>query len=81
MKLGDIVERKNVLGFKGILIEKIYALPETLDPPQLSLYDRHEWSRWKVLWFKHPYEAAPCVHGVMEKNLYKSPQRSDDQSL
>ena len=42
MKIGDIVEQKSMLGFKGILLEQMFTLPETLDDAQLSLYDRNE---------------------------------------
>jgi len=78
MKIGDVVEQKSMLGFKGILLEQMFTLPETLDNPQLSLYDRNEWSYWKVLWFQHPFEQVPRVEGVMEREIVKPQKKNKD---
>lgn len=74
MKIGDIVEHKNILGFKGFLLKRMYTLPDAIDSVQLSLYNRDDWSYWKVLWFQHPYEQVPRVEGVMEREIIK-PQK------
>ncbi len=74
MNIGDIVEHKSMLGFKGILLKELFTLPDTFDHAQLSLYDRNDWSCWKVLWFKHPFETMPQVQSVMERELIK-PQK------
>ena len=70
MNIGDMVERKEILGYRGILLEQMYMLPETIDS-QLSLYNDEQWSYWKVLWFKHPYENPPIVDGQMSRDLIK----------
>tara|TARA_R110000744_G_scaffold36139_9_gene83630 strand:+ start:3550 stop:3804 length:255 start_codon:yes stop_codon:yes gene_type:complete len=79
MKIGDIVEHKSILGFKGILLEQMYTLPDTLDQIQLSLYPRDDWSYWKVLWFQHPFETIPQVQGAMERELIK-PQKKNKKN-
>jgi hypothetical protein len=71
MIIGDVVERKEVLGFKGILLQQMYMLPDTLDETQLSLYPREQWSYWKVLWFKHPFERVPTIDSVLGKDIVK----------
>ncbi len=71
MNIGDVVERKEVLGFKGILLQQMYMLPNSLDESQLSLYPREQWSYWKVLWFKHPYEQVPKIDSVMGKDVVR----------
>ena len=80
MNIGDMVERKEILGYRGILLEQMYMLPETIDS-QLSLYEDEQWSYWKVLWFKHPYQEAntqskllgrtTCVETYNERLLYR----------
>ena len=70
MNIGDMVERREILGYRGILLEQMYMLPETIDS-QLSLYKDEQWSYWKVLWFKHPYENPPVVDGQMSRDLMK----------
>jgi len=35
------------------------------------LYNDEQWSYWKVLWFKHPYENPPIVDGQMSRDLVK----------
>ncbi len=78
MKIGDIVDQKRMLGFKGILLEQMFTLPAALDGAQLSLYDRNEWSYWKVLWFQHPFEQVPRVEGVMEREIIKTQKKNKD---
>ena len=78
MKIGDIVEQKSILGFKGILLAQMFTLPAALDGAQLSLYDRNEWSYWKVLWFQHPFEQVPRVEGVMEREIVKPQKKNKD---
>ena len=78
MKIGDIVEQKSMLGFNGILLEQMFTLPAALDGAQLSLYDRNEWSYWKVLWFQHPFEQVPRVEGVMEREIIKTQKKNKD---
>ena len=78
MKIGDIVGQKSMLGFKGILLEQMFTLPAALDGAQLSLYDRNEWSYWKVLWFQHPFEQVPRVEGVMEREIIKTQKKNKD---
>jgi hypothetical protein len=67
-----------MLGFKGILLEQMFTLPAALDGAQLSLYDRNEWSYWKVLWFQHPFEQVPRVEGVMEREIIKTQKKNKD---
>ena len=81
MKIGDIVEQKSMLGFKGILLEQMFTLPAALDGAQLSLYDRNEWSYWKVLWFQHPFERVPQIQGVMERELVKRQKKNKNNGL
>ena len=61
MNIGDMVERREILGYRGILLEQMFMMPEHADT-QLNLYDDEDWSFWKVLWFKHPYgDEGPMV--------------------
>ena len=68
--LGDMVERREILGYRGILLEQMFMMPEHADT-QLNLYDDEDWSFWKVLWFKHPYENPPIVDGHLSRDLMK----------
>ena len=81
MKIGDIVEHKSILGFKGILLEAMFILPDTFNEIQLSLYPRDDWTYWKVLWYKHPYESSPQVQGVMERELIKRQKKNKGNGL
>ncbi len=78
MKIGDIVEQKSMLGFKGILLEAMFILPDTMDDAQLTLYPRNDWTYWKVLWFQHPFEQVPRVEGVMEREIIKTQKKNKD---
>ena len=67
MNIGQLVEYKNILGFKGILLAKLPSDVTTFaEPPrQLEL----EFEKWKVLWFKHPYENKLVVEDVLLSSL------------
>ena len=66
MKQGDIVGKRYLTDFKGILVEPIK-------------HEEDELKRWKVLWFKHPYKQtiegivmvdhSTCVELVSERGL------------
>jgi hypothetical protein len=79
MIIGDVVERRDVLGFKGLLLEQMYTLPETFDEIQLTMYPRTDWSYWKVLWFQHPFEKVPCIEGVMQRDILKAQKKNKDR--
>ena len=68
MNIGQLVEYKDMLGFKGILLGKLPSDVTTYaDPPrQLELEFRE---KWKVLWFKHPFENKPFVEEVLQHSL------------
>ena len=71
MNIGDMVERREILGYRGILLEQMFMMPEHADT-QLNLYDDEDWSFWKVLWFKHPYpEGQPYTDYAKERVLVK----------
>tara|TARA_Y100001963_G_scaffold114238_1_gene158374 strand:+ start:265 stop:516 length:252 start_codon:yes stop_codon:yes gene_type:complete len=78
MNIGDLVERKDVLGYKGILLHQLYMMPEE---SQLSLYEKESWSYWKILWFQHPYETVPLVDGAIERDLYKVEKKRKKNGL
>ena len=81
MIIGDIVEHKSMLGFKGILLEAMFILPDTMDDAQLTLYPRDDWTYWKVLWFQHPFERVPQIQGVMERELVKRQKKNKNNGL
>ncbi len=79
MKIGDIIERRNLLGFKGILIKKMYDLSEANNiVGQLSLYPQEECIYWKILWFKHPFETVPLIDGAMENDIVKMRRKKNE---
>tara|TARA_R100001129_G_C5301507_1_gene242668 strand:+ start:947 stop:1183 length:237 start_codon:yes stop_codon:yes gene_type:complete len=56
-KVGDIVGLRFCTDFKGVLIE---LLDHAYDELQ-----ENEMKRWKVLWFKHPYEDSDSQTGLL----------------
>ncbi len=83
MNVGDIVERKEILGYKGILLDRLYTLPEYngLSQLQLNLYKRDPMSFWKVLWFKHPFEEVPQIDGLLESDLIRVMKKEGKNGL
>ena len=68
MNMGQLVEYKDITGFKGVLLKKLPNDVTTYaDPPRQLELEFHE--KWKVLWFKHPFENKPVVEEVLQHSL------------
>ena len=68
MNIGQLVEYKNILGFKGILLAKLPSDVTTFAEPPRQL-ELEFFEKWKVLWFKHPYENKLVVEDVLLSSL------------
>ena len=70
MKEGDLVWRTDILGYKGILLQKQEEIGKswTIDPQLTFDYVS---SNWKVFWFKHPFHDRPIIDMISEKCLWR----------